>query len=432
MSNTTTTSTTPSEHRVSKMAENLIGSEIIKLAGDIRERMAQGERIYNFTIGDFNPKIFPIPSELKSEIIRAYEEDETNYPAADGIAELRKEVVRITRDWQGLHYAENEMLIAGGARPLIYAIFQALVDPGDTVVFPVPSWNNNHYTHLSHAVQVFVETTPENNFMPTADELRPHLKGASLLALCSPLNPTGTVFSKEQLESICDLVIAENASRGEGEKPLYVMYDQIYWQLTFGETKHFDPVNLRPEMRPYTIYVDGMSKSFAATGVRIGWTFGPKKVVDKMKSILGHVGAWAPKAEQVAAARYLQQDSAVERFMTQFKIEIDARLEGFYKGIKSLRSEGFNVDAIAPMAAIYLTVQFELKGKKKADGTVLQTTADITSYLLGEAHLALVPFNAFGASKESTWYRLSVGTATMADVAESIVSLKEALSKLTD
>jgi aspartate aminotransferase len=432
MSNTTTTPSAQAEHRVSNMAENLIGSEIIKLAGDIRERMAQGEHIYNFTIGDFNPKIFPIPAELKSEIIRAYQEDETNYPAADGIAELRKEVVRITREWQGLSYAENEMLIAGGARPLIYAIFQAIVDPGDTVVFPVPSWNNNHYTHLSHAVQVFVETTPENNFMPSADELRPHLKGASLLALCSPLNPTGTVFSKEQLESICDLVLAENASRAPGEKPLYVMYDQIYWQLTFGETKHYDPVSLRPEMRPYTIYVDGMSKSFAATGVRIGWTFGPKKVVDKMKSILGHVGAWAPKAEQVAASRYLRQDAAVGTFMSQFKAEIAARLEGFYAGIKSLRNEGFKVDAITPMAAIYLTVQFDLKGKKKEDGSVLETTADITSYLLGEAHLALVPFNAFGASKESTWYRLSVGTATMADVNDSITSLRAALAKLSD
>ena len=413
------------------MAENLIGSEIIKLAGEIKELIAKGERIYNFTIGDFDPKVFPIPAELKEEIIQAYINDETNYPAADGMAELRKEVAKLIKNGQGLTYAENEILIAGGARPIIYAIYQALVDPTDVVLFPVPSWNNNHYTHLSHAQQAFVETLPENNFMPTVEELAPHIQKATLLALCSPLNPTGTVFSKEQLESICDMVIAENQRRSADEKPLYVMYDQIYWTLTYGETVHFDPVSLRPELRPYTIFVDGISKSMAATGVRVGWAFGPKKIIDKMKSILGHVGAWSPKAEQMASARFLQNETAVDRFLGDFKKQLEDRLVGFYNGIQTLKSEGLQVDAIAPMAAIYLTVKFDLKGKTTADGRVLDTTEAVTNYLLSEAKLAVVPFYAFGASKSSPWYRLSVGTATMNDVTESIASLRVALNKLS-
>jgi aspartate aminotransferase len=425
------TSTPQAELKVSKMAENLIGSEIIKLAGEIKELIAKGERIYNFTIGDFDPKVFPIPAELKEEIIQAYINDETNYPAADGMAELRKEVAKLIKNGQGLTYAENEILIAGGARPIIYAIYQALVDPTDVVLFPVPSWNNNHYTHLSHAQQAFVETLPENNFMPTVEELAPHIQKATLLALCSPLNPTGTVFSKEQLESICDMVIAENQRRSADEKPLYVMYDQIYWTLTYGETVHFDPVSLRPELRPYTIFVDGISKSMAATGVRVGWAFGPKKIIDKMKSILGHVGAWSPKAEQMASARFLQNETAVDRFLGDFKKQLEDRLVGFYNGIQTLKSEGLQVDAIAPMAAIYLTVKFDLKGKTTADGRVLDTTEAVTNYLLSEAKLAVVPFYAFGASKSSPWYRLSVGTATMNDVTESIASLRVALNKLS-
>ena len=425
------TSTPQAELKVSKMAENLIGSEIIKLAGEIKELIAKGERIYNFTIGDFDPKVFPIPAELKEEIIQAYINDETNYPAADGMAELRKEVAKLIKNGQGLTYAENEILIAGGARPIIYAIYQALVDPTDVVLFPVPSWNNNHYTHLSHAQQAFVETLPENNFMPTVEELAPHIQKATLLALCSPLNPTGTVFSKEQLESICDMVIAENQRRSADEKPLYVMYDQIYWTLTYGETVHFDPVSLRPELRPYTIFVDGISKSMAATGVRVGWAFGPKKIIDKMKSILGHVGAWSPKAEQMASARFLQNETAVDRFLGDFKKQLEDRLVGFYNGIQTLKSEGLQVDAIAPMAAIYLTVKFDLKGKNMADGRVLDTTEAVTNYLLSEAKLAVVPFYAFGASKSSPWYRLSVGTATMNDVTESIASLRVALNKLS-
>ncbi len=425
------TPTQQENYRVSAMAENLIGSEIIKLAGEIRELISKGEKIYNFTIGDFDPKIFPIPTTLKEEIIRAYQEDETNYPAADGMAELRKAVAKQIRDWQGLEYAENEILIAGGARPIIYAIYQAIVDPGEKVLFPVPSWNNNHYTHLSHGQQVFVETSAENNFMPTAGELKDLIGDASLLALCSPLNPTGTVFSKEQLDSICQLVIAENARRGADRKPLYVMYDQIYWTLTYGETVHYDPVSLYPELRPFTIFVDGISKSMAATGVRVGWAFGPRKVIDKMKSILGHVGAWSPKAEQIASARFIQNDDAVKHFLSQFKGELEERLRGFYNGIQTLKQEGFAVDAIAPMAAIYLTVQFDLNGKKTSSGELLDSTEKVTGYLLSEAKLAVVPFYAFGAAKTSNWYRLSVGTASVGDVHQSIESLRAALKKLS-
>jgi aspartate aminotransferase len=416
--------------RVSNMAENLIGSEIIKLGGEIRDRILQGEHIYNFTIGDFNPKIFPIPAALKADILEAYENDLTNYPIANGAVELRKAVVKLLKEKQDLNYDPEEILVAGGARPIIYAIFQAIVDPGDKVLFPVPSWNNNHYTHLSHANQVFVETLPEENFMPNADVLRDHVKGASLLALCSPLNPTGTVFSKEQLESICDLVLEENASRGENEKPLYVMYDQIYSLLTFGDTQHFDPVSLRPEMRKYTVYVDGISKSLAATGVRVGWGFGPAFIIDKMKSILGHVGAWAPRPEQMASGKYLDNIAQVDAYLSWIKEELQTRLNGFYQGITRLKDAGYPVQAIPPAAAIYLTVQFNLIGKKMANGDVLQTTGDVTAYLLNEAKVALVPFRAFGASDDSTWYRLSVGTASTSDVEASILAIESAMAKL--
>jgi aspartate aminotransferase len=427
---------TPSTNlRIAQMAESLIGSEIIKLAAEINEKIRNGEQVFNLTIGDFNPKVFPIPSGLKQAIIEAYQNDETNYPAADGMADLRKAVANLIAQRQGLQYAENEFLIAGGARPVIYAIYRAIIDPGDKVLFPVPSWNNNHYTHLTtgdYSNQIFVETKPENNFMPTADELRPHIGEVSLLALCSPLNPTGTTFTAAQLESICDLVLEENTKRNAaGRKPLYLMYDQIYWALTFGETTHVDPVSLRPAIRPYTIFVDGISKSLAATGVRVGWAMGPKPIIDQMKSILSHVGAWAPKAEQVATARFLSDLQAYDTFLAEIRDQIHARLEGFHKGIQRLRAQGHNVNSIAPQAAIYLTVQFALHGKKTASGEVLATTKDVTRYILDEAKVAIVPFYAFGSSHESNWYRLSVGTCKLEDVERIISSLESALQKLS-
>jgi len=417
--------------RVSEMAENLIGSEIIKLAGEIQEKIKNGERIFNYTIGDFDPNIFPIPQELNDGIVNAYKNHQTNYPAANGIAELRKEVANFILDREGLSYSADEILISAGARPLIYGTFATLIDAGDKVIVPLPSWNNNHYCHLFGAKPVYVTTTPENNFMPTANELRPHLKDVTLVALCSPLNPTGTIFGRQQLEEICDLIIEENKNRGEDEKPLYLMYDQIYWVLTFGESEHFNPVTLRPEMRDYTIFVDGISKCFAATGVRVGWSFGPKRIMDKMRAILSHVGAWAPKAEQVATAHFLKNKMAVNSYLYNFKNEINDRLVELYEGFSKLKKEGFSVDCIAPQAAIYLTVQFNLKGKRTPAGKVLATQSDVTGFILSEAKLALVPFNAFGSSNESSWYRLSVGTANKKEIPEVFTSLRKALSQLS-
>jgi len=417
---------------ISKLAENIIGSEIIKLAAEVNEKIKQGEKIYNLTIGDFNPKVFPIPAELKQFIIKAYEDDNTNYPTADGMLELRQAVSNLLELRGGLHYKTDEIVIAGGARPLIYTIFRTLVDAGDTVVFPVPSWNNNHYTYLNGAKQVLVETCASTNFMPTASDFKPHISAANLIALCSPLNPTGTTFRKKDLEEICDLILEENSIRiVSGKKLLYLMYDQIYWELTNGSTKHYDPVSLRPEMKKYTIFVDGISKSLAATGVRVGWAMGPKNIIEKIKLILTHVGAWAPRAEQIATAAYLNNLSHYDSFLTEIKSKINARLLGFHNGFQSLKSEKFKVDSIAPEAAIYLTVQFALHGQKTAEGKTLETTKDVTKYVLDEAKVALVPFYAFGASPESNWYRLSVGTCKMEDISNVIENLRTALKKLT-
>jgi aspartate aminotransferase len=422
------------ELKVSRMAESLIGSEIIKLAGEINEKIKNGETVYNLTIGDFNPKIFPIPAGLKKAIVDAYTNDETNYPAADGMLDLRKAVSNLIEQRQGLKYANDEILIAGGARPVIYAIYRTIIEEGDHVLFPVPSWNNNHYTHLStgnYSQQIFVEARPENNFMPTAAELAPHISKAALVAVCSPLNPTGTTFTEKDLTEICDLILAENKRRGPEQKPLYLLYDQIYWALTFGETKHYDPVSLRPEMRDYTIFVDGISKSLAATGVRVGWAMGPKSIIEKMKSILSHVGAWAPKAEQVATANFLSDLNQYDEFLADIKTKVNARLTAFHSGFQDLKSKGFRVDSITPQAAIYLTVQFALHGQKTADGQVLVTTKDVTKYVLDEAKLAVVPFYAFGSSTDSNWYRLSVGTCKLEDVPTMISCLEKALSKLS-
>lgn len=414
---------------VSVLANTLIGSEIIKIGNEVNDMKRKGAKIANLTIGDFDPSIFPIPTPLENAIVQAYHDGHTNYPPADGILPLRETVVDVLKDRYSLDYRVNEVLIAGGSRPLIYATYLALVDPGDKVIYPAPSWNNNHYCHLSSANGVAVETTVENNFMPTAAQLKPHLKGATLLALCSPLNPTGTMFTKEQLEEICDIVIEENKSRGADEKPLYIMYDQIYSLLTF-DKEHVNPVSLRPELKDYTIYIDGISKCLAATGVRVGWAFGPEQIVNKMKALLGHIGAWAPKAEQVAVASYFADKNQVDTFLASFKAQVQSSLDELYNGFQELKSEGFAVDAVVPMGAIYLTLKIDYIGKTTPTGDILKNSADVNFYLIKEAQTALVPFSAFGNDENMPWFRASIGGCSLQDVKDMLPRIKAALSKL--
>lgn len=416
--------------KLSHLSETLIGSEIVKLGGDIREKIRKGEKIYNFTVGDFDPAVFPIPKALEDEIVTAYRNHFTNYPAAEGNLDLREAISSFIHRRQKLDYTADEILVASGGRPLIYSVFRAVCDAGDKVIYAVPSWNNNHYTHFIGAEHVVIEATPETKFMPSVEAIRPHIKGASLISLCSPQNPTGTTMSKEALQEICDMIVAENASRGSDEKKLYLMYDQMYWHLTFGKIKHYDPVSLNPQMKPYTIFIDAISKVFAATGVRVGWSMGPQNVLSKMKAILTHIGAWAPMAEQKAVAKYMTMDSSIDDFLNNFRSEIEIRLRTIYDELIKLKEEGLAIDAIAPEGAIYLTIKIDLAGKRTADNRDLKSQADVTAYLLDEAKLAIVPFYAFGASNTSPWYRLSVGTCRKESISEMIAQLRNALKKI--
>ena len=421
---------TRSTPAVSHMARGLVGSEILKIAADIRGMIAEGHAICNLTVGDFNPKYFPIPTTFRKSIEAALQAGETNYPPSDGMLQLRKAVKSFYERRLGLDYPLESFIITSGARPAIYATYNVLIDEGDKVVYPIPSWNNNHYCHLSGATFETAICTAEDSFLPTRGILEGKLTDAKLLSLCSPLNPTGTAFTVDALEGICDLVIEENARRDASDRPLFIMYDQVYWMLTFGDTVHHNPVSLRPELANNTIFVDGISKAFAATGVRVGWCVAPPDVAAGMSNILGHIGAWAPRAEQVATAALLLDDDAIDGYHTHMISEIEQRLNALYNGIRDLKRDGFPVDSIPPMGAIYLTAQFNLIGRRTPSGTTLQTNDDIRKYLLEAAQLAIVPFQAFGSNENTGWFRLSVGAVTLEEIDEMLPRLRRAIESL--
>lgn len=425
------------DYKLSTMADTLTGSEIIQLAGQVNALKAEGQEIANLTIGDFDPSIYQIPAVLSDLIIEAYQENHTNYPPGSGVESLRAAVAKYVARLGAGSPEAKDVLIAGGARPLILAAFQAIVDVGDMVVFPAPSWNNLNYCHMVGARPCIIQTSAESHFMPNAEQIAPFIQEASLLMLCSPLNPTGTVFTREQLSDICILVLEENKRREAVgiEKPVYIIYDQIYWALTFGDTIHHHPLKILPELLPYVVYIDGMSKAFAATGVRVGWAFGAPRVIERMQALLTHIGAWAPKPAQLGSASFLRDEMAVDEYLTAFRSRLEATLGAFYNGILSIKDHSTavasRIDAITPEAAIYLSVKFDLVGGIKSDGSQLSEQKDVSTFLLKEAGIAIVPFSIFGAPNDSPWYRLSVGTCAAGDVGLIIGRLSAALAKLT-
>jgi aspartate aminotransferase len=411
--------------QLSHLAHSLEGSQILQYSNAIKAMIAKGVNVHNYTVGDFDPSIFPIPIELKAEVMKAYAEDYTNYPMAEGNPDLREAIAFFEKKFCGISYEPNEVVVGSGGRPLIYAAFQVICDKNDGVIFGTPSWNNHYFVQTVGAKAIEIPTSSRDGFLLTAEKIAPFIKEATLLCLCSPQNPTGTVYTKKTLAAITDLVVEENKRRRNGKK-LYLFFDAMYGCLTAGEQYNYNPLQLNEEIKPYLITVNAVSKIFAATGMRVGWCLGPAEILSKMKNLLSHIGAWAPMAEQKAIARFLIQQETVTNYLRKFKEEIQDRLDAIYRGVMQLKHKGYPVNAIKPQGGIYLSVQFDLLGKTE-HGKELQNAADIAAYLLEKSGFAILPFSVFGSSEELSWFRISVGTCRKIDIPTMLRKLEVAL-----
>ncbi len=409
---------------LTQVARAMQGSLILGIAAEVRALAAAGNPICNLTVGDFDPRQFPIPVELRNATVAAMDGFETNYPPAEGIPELRAAVCGWYARHLGLEFRPDWVVIASGARPVMYATYALFLEPGDTLVFCLPSWNNGYYAQLTGANVVTITTRAEDDFFPTAESLAPHLATARLFTLNSPLNPTGTVIAPERLAAIAQSIVAENARRAiVGEKPLMWMWDQVYWQLTYKSAVHVHPAALVPEIAPYLITIDAISKAFAATGLRVGWAVLPPLLAERMKALLGHVGAWAPRPEQVGTAALLADDAAMERFGATFRAALSERLDILDRGLTAL-----GIEHLVPQGAIYLSVRFDLFGRTGMDGEPMHTNEAVRRWLLHRAGMAVVPFQAFDLPNDTGWFRMSVGAVSPAQLEAALARLGAALA----
>ena len=415
---------------LSVMARGLRGSIILGIAAQVREYAASGQPFCNLTVGDFDPRQFPVPAALRDLAIAALEKGETNYPPSDGLLALREAVAAYTAREHAVNLPVASVLITAGGRPAIYAAFRCIVDPGDAVLFAVPSWNNDYYAEMVGARQIVVRSRAERAFQPTAAELEPHLSQVKLLCLCSPGNPTGTLLPPEELREILEAVVQENERRASrAQAPLFVLHDLMYGSLVFGGQSHAHPLALVPDAAPWVVTIDGISKAFAATGLRVGWVTAAPALIARLKDFLGHVGAWAPRPEQIATAAFLRDAAAIAEFRRGMNAALWQRLDALYSGFMALRQQGFPVNCVRPQGAMYLSLQLDLVGRN-VGGMVPRDNESVRALLLERAGLAAVPFQAFGLPEESGWFRLSVGAVSLEDIAAMLPRVERLLREV--
>ncbi len=385
-------------------AASMPRSAILRMAAEVRATPG----VADFTVGDFDPTQFPAPPALIEAVAAALRRGHTQYPPAAGIAELRAAVARDAARTMDLDWPASAVVVGSGARPPIYAALMTALAPGDEVVYSTPCWNMPYYTRLARARDVAVHTGPESQFLPTVDQILPHLPTARMLCLNSPSNPAGTAFASDRLAEIAQAVVDENRRR-VGRPPLLLLYDQVYRHLVY-EGRHVHPAERVPDVAPYLLLVDAISKSWAATGLRVGWALVPPGLAEAMITWIGHVGAWAGRAEQVATAELLDTPGHTEGWLGEHRERLSSRLSALSSGLTALANQGHAVEHLVPRAALYLSARFPGRGDDEA----------VRRWLLG-AGIGIVPFSAFGQPEGSGWVRFSVG-ATSPDAIDGALS----------
>lgn len=401
---------------LSDSVRGLHESGILKITRQVRAMLARGENVVNLTVGDFDPRYFPIPRRLSQAIQDAVARGETNYPNPEGLPVLRQAISDYVFRTAGVRYPIDCIVVCSGGRPVLYGAYRAVANPGDKIVFSVPSWQNDAYSWLTHAESVVIEAGPETGFQPTLEQLQPHLGDAAMICICSPGNPTGTVMGEQQLGDILRAVVEENQKReSAGRRPVFVLHDQMYGALVSEGQRHIYPAAIVPEIARYLISADGVSKAYAGTGLRLGWMLVAPAVGARIRDLLSHAGAWAPRAEQAAVAEFLCDEAAIKEFRLDMDGRIAERLLALRDGFKELKSRGYPVDSINPQGAIYFSAQFRLHGRS-IGGRKLETDDDIRVLLLERAGIAVVPFQAFGVTENTGWFRLSIGAVSLDEI----------------
>jgi aspartate aminotransferase len=387
-------------------------SPSVAAAARVRELRAEGRRILDLTVGEPD---FDTPDHIKAAAIAAIGAGETKYTSVTGTPALQSAILDRLERHTGIRYGHDEITIAGGAKQVIYTAFMATLDAGDEVIVPAPYWVSYPDMVLANdGTPVIVECGEETGFKLTPDALRGAVTARSKwLILNAPSNPTGAVYSREELRALADVVLQF--------PQLQVLTDEIYDEIYFGEGRISSLVEIAPELKGRVLLVNGVSKAYAMTGWRLGYGAGSAGLVGAMNKLQSQISSCPSSVSQAAAAAALSGDQSFVRSSTaEYRRRRDVAV-GRINAVEGLSCSPAD-------GAFYVFVNCAgVIGKKTPDGGVINNDEDFTLYLLDSALVAVIQGSAYGLGP---YFRISFATSleTIEDATAAIDKAVRALN----
>ena len=394
---------------IAKRALAVKPSPTLATAAKAKAMKAQGIDVVDFGVGEPD---FDTPENVKEAAKRAIQAGFTKYTPASGTDELKEAVVEKFKKDNGLSYERSQVLISCGAKHSLYNIAEALFDPGDEVIIPSPYWvSYPDQVILNDATPIIVETTEDERFKLSAKKLENAVTHKTkAVVLNSPSNPTGLAYDKKTLEEIAAVAVKHK---------LYVISDEIYEKLIYDGFQHFSIASLGPEIKDLTIVVNGVSKSHAMTGWRIGYAAGPQDVITAMANIQSQSTSNPTSISQKAALEALQ---GPQDFIQVMNSEFDKRRKYMVERLNRITG----MSCLMPVGAFYAFPRVSPLFGKSVNGKLIRNSSDLAAYLLEEAKVALVSGDAFGAD---AYMRLSYATS-MEIIVKGLDRIERAVNKL--
>jgi aspartate aminotransferase len=375
---------------ISKIVQALEPSATLAMAAKAKELKAAGRKVFDLSVGEPD---FTTPTHICEAATAAMKAGHTHYTVASGIPELKAAVARTYERAHGLKYAPSQVVVSNGAKHSLHNLFTVLCNPGDEVIIPAPYWvSYAELVKLTGAKPVIVETAEANNFKLTPELFKAAITPrTTTLLLCSPSNPTGSMYSGDELGALADIVLERN---------LTVVSDEIYEHLIYGNNKFVSFATVRSGLQDRVVTVNGVSKSYAMTGWRIGWTLSPQNIATAMADLQSQETSNPCSVSQYAAVAALE---GPQQCVSEMLAEFAMRRE--YVKERIAKIEGFSCPDMA--GAFYAFINIKKHLGRKYGGKQINTCTDWCLALLEQQGVATVMGSAFGAGG---YARLSFAT----------------------
>jgi aspartate aminotransferase len=391
---------------LSERINNIKASQTLAINAQILRMKDEGKKIISFGAGEPD---FSTPQNIQKAAIKAIKDGFTHYTTSSGIIELKKAIIKKLKLDNNLNYDVNEIIISNGAKHSLYNTLMTLCNPGDEVILPTPCWvSYAEQIKLAQAKPIFVKTNPISQFQVLIKEIEKNITNKTkAILLNSPNNPTGAVYSKEDLQKIGNLLV---------KKDIYCISDEVYEKLVYDDSEHVSIASLGSNIKSRVILINGVSKTYAMTGWRIGYAAGPKEVIAGMNKLQGQCTSNANSIAQKASVEALVGNQESIKYMRN---EFDKRRKYIVKELNSIN--GFSCDL--PKGAFYVfpNIKKLLNAGIVFNDMVIKDSLQLADYILNKVEVAVVPGSAF----ESEGYlRLSYATS-MQDIEEGMKRLKD-------